>query len=82
MTLGALVAGLLITAPAGASREAGQLTVFAGSSLRAVFPRIDVKPRYNFAGTNQLAFQLRRGAPVDVFASASALARSKASPHS
>jgi molybdate transport system substrate-binding protein len=71
VTAGALLVALLVTAPAGASRDASQLTVLAASSLRAVFPRIDAKPRYSFAGTNQLAFQLRRGAPADVFASAS-----------
>ena len=65
--LGALVLG----APAGAARDGSRLTVMAASSLRAVFPRVDAKPSYSFAGTNQLAFQLRKGAPADVFASAS-----------
>jgi len=46
------------------------LTIFAASSLTNVFPQIDAKPRYSFAGSNALAAQLRQGAPADVFASA------------
>ena len=46
------------------------LTIFAASSLTNVFPHIDAKPRYSFAGSNALAAQLRQGAPADVFASA------------
>jgi molybdate transport system substrate-binding protein len=47
------------------------LKIYAAASLTEVFQRIDAKPAYNFAGSNQLAFQIRRGAPADVFASAS-----------
>jgi molybdate transport system substrate-binding protein len=47
------------------------ITVFAASSLTEVFPRIAVSPRYSFAGSDQLALQIRQGAPVDVFAAAS-----------
>jgi molybdate transport system substrate-binding protein len=50
---------------------ATQITVFAAASLTEVFPRIDKVPRYGFAGTDQLALQIRQGAPADVFASAS-----------
>jgi molybdate transport system substrate-binding protein len=67
----ALVAAALFGAPAGAAGDTAPLTVLAASSLRESFPRIDGEPRYSFAGTNRLAFQLRRGAPADVFASAS-----------
>jgi molybdate transport system substrate-binding protein len=49
---------------------APRLTVSAASSLTDVFPRIDRRPAYNFAGSNQLALQIRQGAPADVFASA------------
>ena len=45
--------------------------IFAAASLREAFPRIDGSPAYNFAGSNQLQLQIERGAPADVFASAS-----------
>ena len=47
------------------------VTVYAASSLTSVFPRIAPTARFQFAGSNQLAFQIRNGAPADVFASAS-----------
>jgi molybdate transport system substrate-binding protein len=47
------------------------ITVFAASSLTEVLPRIDKSPRYSFAGSDQLAIQIRQGAPADVFAAAS-----------
>jgi molybdate transport system substrate-binding protein len=49
----------------------GSFTVYAAASLTEVFPKIDPKPRYSFAGSDQLALQIRQGAPADVFASAS-----------
>jgi molybdate transport system substrate-binding protein len=49
---------------------APRLTVYAAASLTEVFQRIDKRPAYNFAGSNQLALQIRQGAPADVFASA------------
>ena len=55
----------------GASPEPG-LTVFAAASLTEVFPRIDDGPRYSFAGSDELALQIREGAPADVYATASA----------
>ena len=57
-----------LAAPAAAQAA---LTVYAASSLRDAFPEIDGAPRYNFAGSNQLQPQIERGAPADVFASAS-----------
>ena len=71
--LAPIVAAALVVVPAaGGSRQATpRLTVFAAASLTEVFGRIDAKPAYNFAGSNQLAFQIRQGAPADVFASAS-----------
>ena len=66
--LAAVVAAL--TLPASVS-AATQINVFAAASLTDVFPRIDKSQRYSFAGSDQLAMQLRQGAPADVFASAS-----------
>jgi molybdate transport system substrate-binding protein len=55
----------------GGLLAAVQLTVFAAASLTQVFPAIDKSERYSFAGSDQLALQIRQGAPADVFASAS-----------
>jgi molybdate transport system substrate-binding protein len=63
----ALLALLLPLAGASATR----ITVYAAASLTQVFPRIAPAPRYNFAGSDQLAAQISAGAPADVFASAS-----------
>lgn len=46
------------------------LTIFAAASLTTVFPQIDARQQYSFGGSNQLAAQIRQGAPADVFASA------------
>jgi len=48
-----------------------ELTVAAAASLTEVFPLIDPAPRYNFAGSDELATQIREGAPADVYAAAS-----------
>jgi molybdate transport system substrate-binding protein len=47
------------------------LTIFAAASLSVVFPHLDHAPRYQFAGSDQLAFQIAQGARADVFAAAS-----------
>jgi len=62
-----LAATLALAAPAAAQA----LRVYAAASLRETFPRIDGSPDYSFAGSNQLQLQIERGAPADVFASAS-----------
>jgi molybdate transport system substrate-binding protein len=64
-----LVAALPQLAEAGPS-GAPRLNVYAAASLTEVFQRIDRRPAYNFAGSNQLALQIRQGAPADVFTSA------------
>ncbi len=47
------------------------VTVFGAASLTNVLPRIDKGSRYSFAGSDQLALQIRQGAPADVYAAAS-----------
>lgn len=66
----ALAAAAALAAPAGTTAGGG-ITVFAAASLTNVLPRIDRAPRYSFAGSDQLALQLRQGAPADVYAAAS-----------
>jgi molybdate transport system substrate-binding protein len=61
---------LAVPAPAG-TEAAPRLTVLAAASLADVLPRIDGRPRYSFAGSDQLAAQIRLGAPADVFLAAS-----------
>jgi molybdate transport system substrate-binding protein len=64
------VAFAALLLPASVS-GATTLNVFAAASLTDVFPKIDAGERYSFAGSDQLALQIRQGAPADVFASAS-----------
>jgi molybdate transport system substrate-binding protein len=68
--LAALFALLALVLPS-TTGAGGSFTVDAAASLTSVFPKIDKTPRYSFAGSDQLALQIRQGAPVDVFASAS-----------
>jgi molybdate transport system substrate-binding protein len=68
--LAALFAFLALVLPS-TTGAAGSFTVDAAASLTSVFPKIDKTPRYSFAGSDQLALQIRQGAPADVFASAS-----------
>ena len=70
--LAALLVAAVLPGVTGASHDAaGALNVFAAASLTEVFPAIDSRPRYNFAGSDQLATQIQQGAPADVFAAAS-----------
>ncbi len=45
--------------------------MYAAASLTGVFPKVSPSSNFQFAGSNQLAFQIRNGAPADLFASAS-----------
>ena len=79
MRRGAIIGAIAAAGPGGIARgstfarleASGRLTVFAAASLTEVFPAIDPRPRYGFAGSDQLAFQIQQGAPADVFAAAS-----------
>jgi molybdate transport system substrate-binding protein len=62
-----LAAAVVLAAPAAAQA----LNVYAATSLTGVFPALDKAPRYSFGGSNTLQLQIERGAPADVFASAS-----------
>jgi molybdate transport system substrate-binding protein len=64
-----VAAAFAVVAPASPA-PGTTITVFAASSLTDVFPKIDHRARYSFAGSNTLAAQIQQGAPADVFASA------------
>jgi molybdate transport system substrate-binding protein len=75
-TAAALLASSLLVLAASAPSNAlpegsGKLAVFAAASLTEVFPKINSRPSYSFAGSDQLAAQIQLGATADVFAAAS-----------
>lgn len=55
----------------GGESEKGELIVYAASSLTDVFQEVDAKAVFNFAGSDELATQIREGAEADVYAAAS-----------
>ena len=57
--------------PEAKPSSGGALTVYAAASLTDVFPSIDANGRYSFGGSDELAAQIREGAPADVYAAAS-----------
>jgi molybdate transport system substrate-binding protein len=67
----ALVLLVLPTSSPARRSDSGRLAVFAASSLTEALMRIDDRPNYSFAGSDQLAFQIQQGAKTDVFAAAS-----------
>jgi molybdate transport system substrate-binding protein len=71
LALLAAVPVLLPQASSARSEGSARLTVFAAASLTDVLPKIAQLPRYGFAGSDQLAFQIQQGAPADVFLAAS-----------
>lgn len=67
-----LAAALLVLAAAcGGGDDERTLTVFAAASLSDVFEELDPAARFNFAGSDELATQLREGAEADLYAAAS-----------
>ena len=62
---------LLVLGAACGGGDDDRLTVFAAASLTEVFERLDEDARFNFAGSDELATQLREGAEADVYAAAS-----------
>lgn len=66
--LAAIALAVVLVACGGGDKE---LTVYAAASLTEVFQELDVEARFNFAGSDELATQIREGAPADVYAAAS-----------
>jgi molybdate transport system substrate-binding protein len=69
--LAALAASVALASPARGDRAAARPTVLAAASLTEVLPRIFPDATYSFGSSNSLAEQVRRGAPFDVYLSAS-----------
>jgi molybdate transport system substrate-binding protein len=67
----ALATLLLLTACGGDGAQGEPLTVYAASSLTEVFQELAPDHRYNFAGSDELATQIREGGEADVYAAAS-----------
>jgi molybdate transport system substrate-binding protein len=66
----AWLAVLLVLSACGGNDER-PLTVYAASSLTDLLQELDPDARYNFAGSDELATQIREGAQADVYAAAS-----------
>jgi molybdate transport system substrate-binding protein len=66
-----LLAAAVLAGCGGGDDEAGELTVYAAASLTDVLPAVEPDARYSFAGSDELATQIREGAPADVYAAAS-----------
>jgi molybdate transport system substrate-binding protein len=65
---GLLALAALLSACGGGSDA--QPTVYAAASLTEAFEQIEPDARFNFAGSDELATQLREGGKADVYASA------------
>ena len=70
-SLGSLIAFASLACLAALPASASALTVYAATSLSRVMPKIDDGARYAFGGSNVLQLQIERGAPADLFLSAS-----------
>jgi molybdate transport system substrate-binding protein len=71
MTRRTLLAAATAAGALAVPSTASALNVYAAASLTQALPAITRSPSYNFAGSNTLQTQIERGAPADVFASAS-----------
>jgi molybdate transport system substrate-binding protein len=75
LVAGAVVAAVACTVAASAlarqERTAARPLVLAAASLTEVLPRIEPEASYSFGSSSTLAEQIRRGAPFDVYLSAS-----------
>jgi molybdate transport system substrate-binding protein len=74
--LATLLAAATVAASCGGEEEAAGsdlegVTVFAAASLTEVFEELAPNATFNFAGSDELATQIREGAPADVYAAAS-----------
>ena len=67
----AIAAAVALASPAREERAAARPIVLAAASLTEVLPRIAPDATYSFGSSNSLAEQVRRGAPFDVYLSAS-----------
>jgi molybdate transport system substrate-binding protein len=67
----AAIAVALAAGCGGGSGEGGALTIFAAASLADVLEPLARDGRFNLAGSDELATQIREGAEADVFAAAS-----------
>ena len=61
---------LALLALSGCGSDTTELTVSAATSLKTALPKYEPHARYSFAGSDQLAAQIRTGARPDVFAAA------------
>jgi molybdate transport system substrate-binding protein len=61
----------LVVGGCGGPDDRGELTVLAAASLGETFPSLDGDALYTFAGSDELAAQIREGAPADIYAAAS-----------
>ena len=71
VAIGATAAALVLATPGPQARSAARPVVLAAASLTEVLPRIAPEASYSFGSSNALAEQIRRGAPYDVYLSAS-----------
>jgi molybdate transport system substrate-binding protein len=69
--IGIVATLLALSACGGGVETTGPVTVYAAASLAEVLPEIAPDARYSFAGSDELAAQIREGAPADVYAASS-----------